>query len=98
MAFPIYIAVIFSYQKMKRLSILTRLGIGLFLFLAGVLSVVITDIVGHAKFEVKPNSSSLCMFAMHFEYFGPHLPSLDFTHPDKSIIRNWPFTCVDHCI
>ena len=78
-AFPIYIAVIFSYQKMKRPSILTRLGIGLFLFLAGILSVLITDIVGHAQFEVKPNGSSLCMFAMHFDeqYFGPHLPSLE---------------------
>jgi peptide/histidine transporter 3/4 len=77
--FPVYIAVMFSYQKMKRPSILTRLGVGLFLFLAGVLSVLITDIVGHAQFEVQPNSSSLCMFAMHFDaqQFIPHLPSLE---------------------
>ena len=78
-AFPIYIVVMFSCWKTKRPSILMRLGIGLFLFLAGVLSVLITDIVGHAQFEVKPNSSSLCMFAMHFDaqHFSPHLPSLE---------------------
>ena len=78
-AFPIYIAFMFSCRKMKRPSILTRLGIGIFLFLAGILSVLVIDIVGHAQFEVKPNSSSLCMFAMHFDaqHFGPHLPSLE---------------------
>ena len=78
-AFPIYIAVMFSCRKMKRPSILMRLGIGIFLFLAGVLSILITDIVGHTQFEVEPNSSSLCMFAMHFDaqHFAPHLPSLE---------------------
>ena len=80
-AFPIYIAVMFSFLKMKRPSILTRLGIGMFLFLAGVLIILITDVVGHihAQFEGQPNSSSLCMFAMHFDeqHFSPHLPSLE---------------------
>ena len=78
-AFPIYIAVMFSCRKMKRPSILMRLGIGIFLFLAGVLSILITDIVGHTQFEVESNSSSLCMFAMHFDaqHFAPHLPSLE---------------------
>ena len=79
MAFPVYITVIFSFLKRKRLTILARLGIGMFLFLAGVLSVLITDIVGHAKVEAQANSSSLCMFAVHFDakHFRLHRPSLE---------------------
>ena len=78
-AFPIYIAVMFSFLKNKRPSILIRLGFGIFLYLAGVLSILITDIVGHAEGEIQLNNSSLCMFAMHFDaqHFSLYLPSLE---------------------
>ena len=75
-AVPVYIALTFSCLKRRRPSILTRLGIGMFLFLAGVLSILITDIIGHAQAEVQANSSSLCMFAttLNEKYFSiPHL-------------------------
>ena len=77
-AFPIYIVVMFSFLKKKRPFILIRLGFGIFLYLAGVLSILITDIVGHAEVEVQPNSSSLCMFVIYFDtqHFSPYLASL----------------------
>ena len=45
----------------------TRLGIGMFLSLIGMLCVLITDVIGHVLIENKDNSSSLCMFAIRFD-------------------------------
>ena len=83
-AFPIYITVIFSFLKGKRPSILTRLGFGIFLFIAGVLSILIIDVIGHAKIEIEAklefqaDNGSLCMFAMHSDANRwLNLPSLE---------------------
>ena len=77
-AFPVYILVMFSCMKRKRPRIFTRLVIGIFFSLTGVLSILITDVFGHAQIENNANHSSLCMFAIRFDQqnFGLNVPSL----------------------
>ena len=73
---PIYVCGMFSFLKKKHPSILTRLGTGMSLFLAGVLSIPITDIVGHTQLASQANNNNLCMFAIHFDHYKLYLPSL----------------------
>ena len=65
-AFPVYIMVMFSCLKLKRPTMFTRLGTGMILSLAGVLSIVITDVIGHTQADFKANGSNLCMLSISF--------------------------------
>ena len=62
--FPVYIWIIFS---VKRPSIFTRLGAGIVLYLVSVLSILITDVIGHAQNELKVNVSMQCMLDVTVE-------------------------------
>ena len=78
-AFPVYITVMFSCLKLKRPAMFTRIGTGIFLCLAGVLSIIITDVIGHAQADIKANASnSLCMLSISFQVVNSTLvvPSL----------------------
>ena len=76
--FPVYILIMFSCLKKKRPKIFTRLGIGMFLSLTGMLSILIIDVIGHSQVENNANRSSLCMFAIRFDRqnFELNVPSL----------------------
>ena len=62
--FPAYIWIIFYYLHKKAPKLFVRLGIGITLCLLGVMSLLITDIMGHALNRNKLNFSnhSLCVF------------------------------------
>ena len=64
--FPIYIMVLFSTKREKP-KILTRLVIGILLYLSGVLCLLVTDVVGHAQMETNVNDiSNPCVFYIKF--------------------------------
>ena len=64
--FPIYIMVLFSTKREKP-KILTRLVIGILLYLSGVLCLLVTDVVGHTQMEANVNNiSNPCVFNIKF--------------------------------
>ena len=65
--FPVYICFIFHFMRKKLPGIFTRLKIGICLYLIGVSSILIADVVGHAYGELQSNSSTQCMFAIKFD-------------------------------
>ena len=62
---PIYIYILFKRKRIP--SILTRLGIGIFLYLIGTLSILLIDVSGHAKNALNSNTSTHCMMEIGFD-------------------------------
>ena len=60
--FPTYIVIVFSLLRKRVPKLLVRLGIGILLCLLGVISLLITDIVGHVINTGKFNNGSQCVF------------------------------------
>ena len=56
--------------------IFTRLTLGMSLFWIGVLSILISDVVGHAQYESKVNKS-LCVFDVEFNNHSVQHRTLD---------------------
>ena len=72
---PLYICFMFFYLRTKMPRIFTRLIIGMSLFLFGAVTVLISDVVGHAQYEDKVNES-LCLFDVEHKNYSLHQPSL----------------------
>ena len=69
--FPVYIWITFVVLRRKLPKIFTRLGLGMVLSLLGVLSMFITDIVGHTSTQNQQHAvtESQCMFKLKKHYF-----------------------------
>ena len=63
---PLYICFILPFLRKKMPKIVTRLSFGIFLYLFGVLSILISDVGSHAHYEVRDNKS-LCLFDVEFD-------------------------------
>ena len=74
---PLYICCMFSLLRNKLPRILTRLIIGMCLFLIGVVSIFISDVAGHAHHEHNDNKSQ-CLFDIKLDRnYQFQYPSLD---------------------
>ena len=60
--FPSYIWIFFFHLGKKIPKLFVRLGIGISLCLLGVVSLLITDVVGHALNRTSSSNQSLCVF------------------------------------
>ena len=60
--FPSYIWIFFFHLHKKIPKLFVRLGIGISLCLLGVVSLLITDVVGHALNRTSSSNQSLCVF------------------------------------
>ena len=60
--FPSYIWIFFFHLGKKIPKLFVRLGIGISLCLLGVMSLLITDVVGHALNRTSSSNQSLCVF------------------------------------
>ena len=68
---PIYICVLFKRKQIP--SILTRIGIGIFLYLIGTLTILLADIFGHAQYASNFNTTAQCMLDITFNNFSSTL-------------------------
>jgi peptide/histidine transporter 3/4 len=76
--FPVYIWIIFYYLHKKIPKQFVRLGIGITLCLLGVVSLLVTDVVGHAFNRNSFASNGLCVFqAKWSQNWSLTYPSLD---------------------
>ena len=77
-AFPVYICFMFHFMRKKLPGIFTRFKIGISLYLIGMSSILIADVVGHAYGELQSNASTQCMFAIKFDEqkFALQIPQL----------------------
>ena len=73
---PLYICFMSCYLRKKLPRIFTRLTFGMSLFWLGVLSILISDVVGHAQYEGKVNES-LCLFDIEYKNLSLQHSSLD---------------------
>ena len=65
---PIYMCIVFKINQIP--SILTRLGIGIFIYLIGTLSILLTDVLGHAS---NSNTTAQCMLDITFDNYSSTL-------------------------
>ena len=76
--FPIYIWFIFYFMRKRAPNMFTRLKIGISLYLIGVLSILLADVVGHSHEKLQSHNSTQCVFAVQFDEqnFGLKIPLL----------------------
>ena len=77
--FPIYVCVMFAVKQEKVPKILTRLHIGIFLYLLGVISIFVVDLLGHIYGDPQAAqiNSTQCVFSITFEKdLGLKIPTL----------------------
>ncbi len=60
--FPLCSLIVFSFLRKKLLKLFTRLGVGIFICLLGVLCLLLTDVVGHIENISKSSNHSRCVF------------------------------------
>ena len=76
--FPMYIYFMFSVRMSRLPKILTRLSVGILLYLLGVSSMFIMDLIGHALSEVENSTISRCVFInLYNETLGVLIPHLE---------------------
>ena len=68
--FPLYIWMLFLLFRSKKPKMLTRLRVGVVLFLLGVIIMLITDAVGHSLQKNKVENGTQCMFHFTFDNNG----------------------------
>ena len=80
--FPIYIWLVYSLLRKRIPKMLLRLGIGIILFLLGVVSMLIIDLVGHSNTppQHSNNTSFQCMFKV---------TSINYTKEFTPLNMNW---------
>ena len=73
---PVYMWIVFSLLRNRTPKIFCRLGLGIFIYLLGILCILVNDTVGHIKDH--GNQAALCIFNLTFNtttlsYEIPHL-------------------------
>ena len=68
--FPLYIWIIFSLLQKRVLNLFTRLGVGILICLLGVVSLLVTDIVGHTENTgiSSSNNYTQCVFQVSLSH------------------------------
>ena len=68
--FPLYIWLIFSLLRKRVLKLFIRLGVGILICLLGVVSLLITDVVGHIENTdiSSSNNNTQCVFQVSFSH------------------------------
>ena len=68
--FPLYIWIIFSLLRKRVLKLFIRLGVGIFICLLGVVSLLVTDLVGHTENTdiSSSNNNTQCVFQVSFSH------------------------------
>ena len=76
--YPLYVFVLFACIRANMPRILTRLGVGIVLFLLGISSLIVTELVGHAQNGVNANETAQCMFMIRLDekHIAYHVPTL----------------------
>ena len=99
--FPVCSFSLVSLLRKKLLKLFMRIGAGILICLFGVLSLLITDIFGHAQNISNPYNHSQCVFQVTLShnksvtiYSLQH--ALGSSHPTKSSSWNWSLACYCH--
>ena len=74
--FPTYIWITFHLLRKKVLKLFVRLGVGIVICLMGVMSLLITDVVGHSMYGTNATNHTLCMFYVTRKHLLSH-PTLN---------------------
>ena len=75
--FPVYIWIVFSLLHKKFPKLFMRLGIGIVLCLFGIMSLLVTDVVGHAVEHSNVNNHTQCVFQVTLSHKALVYHSLD---------------------
>ena len=75
--FPVYIWIVFSLLHKKFPKLFMRLGIGIVLCLFGIMSLLVTDVVGHAVEHSNVNNHTQCVFQVTLSHKALLYHSLD---------------------
>ena len=68
--FPLYIWIIFSLLRKRVLKLFIRLGVGILICLLGVVSLLVTDVIGHTENTdiSSSNNNTQCVFQVSFSH------------------------------